>query len=82
LTDLFTKKGIFFTGGISSPYIWMKTPRGLSSWEFFDELLNKVQIVGTPGSGFGANGEGFFRLTAFGSYEDTLEAVKRLDEIL
>lgn len=82
LTDLFTKKGIFFTGGISSPYIWMKTPRVLSSWEFFDELLNKVQIVGTPGSGFGANGEGFFRLTAFGSYEDTLEAVKRLDEIL
>lgn len=82
LTDLLTKKGVFFTGGISSPYIWMKTKDDMTSWEFFDELLNKVQIVGTPGSGFGKNGEGFFRLTAFGSYEDTLEAVKRLDELL
>lgn len=82
LTDLLTKKGVFFTGGISSPYIWMKTKDNMTSWEFFDELLNKVQIVGTPGSGFGKNGEGFFRLTAFGSYEDTLEAVKRLDELL
>ncbi len=82
LTDLLTKKGVFFTGGISSPYIWMKTKDDMTSWEFFDELLSKVQIVGTPGSGFGKNGEGFFRLTAFGSYEDTLEAVKRLDELL
>ena len=82
LTDLLTKKGVFFTGGISSPYIWMKTKDNMTSWEFFDVLLNKVQIVGTPGSGFGKNGEGFFRLTAFGSYEDTLEAVKRLDELL
>ena len=82
LTDLLTKKGVFFTGGISSPYIWMKTKDNMTSWEFFDELLNKVQIVGTPGCGFGKNGEGFFRLTAFGSYEDTLEAVKRLDELL
>ncbi|QOS39248.1 LL-diaminopimelate aminotransferase [Treponema rectale] len=82
LTDLLTKKGVFFTGGISSPYIWMKTKDNMTSWEFFDELLSKVQIVGTPGSGFGKNGEGFFRLTAFGSYEDTLEAVKRLDELL
>lgn len=82
LTDLLTKKGVFFTGGISSPYIWMKTKDDMTSWEFFDELLNKVQIVGTPGCGFGKNGEGFFRLTAFGSYEDTLEAVKRLDELL
>ena len=82
LTDLLAKKGVFFTGGISSPYIWMKTKDNMTSWEFFDELLSKVQIVGTPGSGFGKNGEGFFRLTAFGSYEDTLEAVKRLDELL
>ena len=82
LTDLLTKKGVFFTGGISSPYIWMKTKDNMTSWEFFDELLSKVQIVGTPGCGFGKNGEGFFRLTAFGSYEDTLEAVKRLDELL
>lgn len=82
LTDLLTKKGVFFTGGISSPYIWMKTKDDMTSWEFFDVLLSKVQIVGTPGSGFGKNGEGFFRLTAFGSYEDTLEAVKRLDELL
>ena len=81
IADLLREKGVFFTGGISSPYIWLKTPNGMSSWEFFDKLLNEVQVVGTPGSGFGKNGEGFFRLTAFGSYEDTLEAVDRLRKI-
>lgn len=65
-------------GGINSPYVWLKVPEGLGSWEFFDLLLNKVQVVGTPGSGFGPAGEGFFRLTAFNSAERTLEAVTRI----
>ena len=65
-------------GGENAPYIWLKTPHGLSSWEFFDILLNKAGIVGTPGSGFGPNGEGFFRLTAFGTYENSVEAIERI----
>ncbi|MCQ2772020.1 MAG: LL-diaminopimelate aminotransferase [Bacilli bacterium] len=81
IADMFKEKGVFFTGGVSSPYIWFKVPEGYTSWEFFDKLLNEVQIVGTPGSGFGKNGEGFFRLTAFGSYENTLEAVERLKKV-
>ncbi len=68
-------------GGVNSPYIWLKTPDGLSSWEFFDLLLNKVQVVGTPGSGFGPAGEGYFRLTAFGDAERTVEAIKRIASI-
>ncbi|MDO5336574.1 MAG: LL-diaminopimelate aminotransferase [Eubacteriales bacterium] len=73
-----TEAGFTAYGGVNSPYIWLKTADNMTSWEFFDYLLNKLHIVGTPGSGFGAQGEGFFRLTAFGSYENTLEAVKRL----
>lgn len=65
-------------GGVNSPYIWLRTPDGVSSWEFFDLLLNKVQVVGTPGSGFGPAGEGCFRLTAFGDAARTVEAVKRI----
>lgn len=65
-------------GGVNAPYIWLKTPDRLTSWEFFDRLLNEVQVVGTPGSGFGASGEGFFRLTAFGTHENTVEALKRI----
>ncbi len=65
-------------GGENAPYIWLKTPHGLSSWEFFDLLLNRTGIVGTPGSGFGPNGEGFFRLTAFGTYEKSVEAIERI----
>lgn len=68
-------------GGIDSPYIWLKTPNGITSWEFFDLLLNKVQVVGTPGSGFGPAGEGFFRLTAFGSADKTKEAVERIKSL-
>ena len=68
-------------GGENSPYIWLKTPHGLSSWDFFDLLLNRSGIVGTPGSGFGPNGEGFFRLTAFGTYEDSLEAIERIKSL-
>lgn len=65
-------------GGVNSPYIWLKTPDGMTSWEFFDYLLERANVVGTPGSGFGPNGEGFFRLTAFGSYENSLAALERI----
>ena len=68
-------------GGLNAPYIWLKTPNGLSSWDFFDKLLGEVQIVGTPGAGFGPSGEGFFRLTAFGSRENTERAMERLKKI-
>ena len=71
---------IKYYGGKRSPYIWMQCPNGMKSWEFFDVLLNKFAIVGTPGSGFGAMGEGYFRLTGFGSREDTIEGMKRLKE--
>jgi LL-diaminopimelate aminotransferase len=70
--------GIWYTGGSNSPYIWLKTPKNMSSWEFFDFLLEKAWLVGTPGVGFGANGEGFFRLTAFGNREQTMEAMERI----
>ncbi|MBO4603901.1 MAG: LL-diaminopimelate aminotransferase [Clostridiales bacterium] len=82
IADLMTKKGIFFTGGINSPYIWLKCPNNMGSWEFFDMLLTKAQVVGTPGEGFGEAGQGFFRLTSFGSAEATAEAVARLDKLL
>lgn len=68
-------------GGVDSPYIWLKTPKGLSSWDFFDYLLKEANLVGTPGAGFGPSGEGYFRLTAFGSYENTLRAMKRIQEL-
>ena len=74
--------GIWYTGGKNSPYIWLKCPGGMGSWEFFDYLLNNAQVVGTPGAGFGKNGEGFFRLTAFGSEETTQEAVERIKKLL
>lgn len=68
-------------GGVNAPYIWLKTPDSMTSWEFFDYLLEKAKVVGTPGSGFGAHGEGYFRLTAFGSYEDTKEAIDRISRL-
>ena len=70
--------GIWFMGGENSPYIWLKCPKSMTSWAFFDHLLTKLALVGTPGTGFGAGGEGFFRLTGFGSRENTLEAMERL----
>lgn len=70
--------GYTVSGGVNAPYIWLKAPRGMSSWEFFDYLLEKANVVGTPGSGFGPSGETYFRLTAFGSYENTVEAVERI----
>ena len=72
------KVGFIIYGGESSPYIWLKTPNGIDSWSFFDKLLNEAGVVGTPGVGFGDAGEGFFRLTAFSSKEDTKEAVDRI----
>ena len=72
------KMGIWYTGGENSPYIWLKCPDDMTSWEYFDYLLTEKKVVGTPGAGFGKNGEGFFRLTAFGDRENTAEAVKRL----
>ena len=71
--------GIYHTGGVNSPYIWFKC--GCKSWDFFDRLLTVANVVGTPGAGFGKNGEGFFRLTAFNDYENTVEAVNRLIKI-
>lgn len=69
-------------GGVNSPYVWLKVPKGLTSWEFFDELLKKANVVGTPGSGFGKSGEGYFRLTAFNTKEKTIEAINRIKEIM
>lgn len=73
--------GYKVSGGVNSPYAWLETPEGMTSWEFFDFLLEKANIVGTPGSGFGPSGEGYFRLTAFGSRENTIEAIRRIKEI-
>ena len=74
--------GIWYCGGKNAPYIWMKCPRGMKSWEFFDYLLQEIQVVGTPGEGFGACGEGYFRFSTFSSPEDTKEAAKRIVKLL
>jgi len=73
--------GYSVSGGINAPYIWLETPNNMTSWEFFDHLLEKVNVVGTPGSGFGPSGEGYFRLTAFGTYENSLEAIERIQKL-
>ncbi len=70
--------GFTVSGGVNAPYIWLKTTKDMTSWEFFDYLLERANVVGTPGSGFGPSGEGYFRLTAFGSHENTKEAVRRI----
>lgn len=80
MSEALAKKGIKFYGGTHSPYIWMQCPNGMGSWEFFDYLLEKLAVVGTPGAGFGSMGEGYFRLTAFGSRENTIEAMKRIEK--
>ena len=82
LMETFDKLGIWYTGGKHAPYIWIKCPNNMGSWEFFDLLLNEIQVVGTPGEGFGKCGEGYFRFSTFGSVEDTKEAAKRLYELL
>ena len=75
------KAGYNVSGGVNAPYIWLETPKGMTSWEFFDYLLERANVVGTPGSGFGPSGEGYFRLTAFGSYENTVRAIERIKKI-
>lgn len=82
ISDVFEKKGIRYYGGQHSPYIWFECPDGMDSWEFFDYLLNNAQVVGTPGAGFGENGKNFFRLTAFGTRENTIEAMARIEKML
>lgn len=74
--------GIYYTGGKNSPYIWLKCPNGMGSWEFFDFLLEKANVVGTPGEGFGKNGAGYFRLTSFGDRDNTIEAVERIKKVI
>lgn len=73
--------GYTVSGGVNAPYIWLKTPDNMSSWDFFDYLLENANVVGTPGSGFGPSGEGYFRLTAFGTYENTVEAIERIKNL-
>lgn len=73
-----TEAGLTVYGGVNSPYLWLQTPHGVTSWEFFDRLLHQAHVVGTPGSGFGPSGEGYLRLTAFGNREDCIEAMKRI----
>ena len=82
LAAAFDSLGIYYTGGINSPYIWFRCPHGMKSWEFFDYLLEKAHVVGTPGVGFGSCGEGFFRMTAFGTAESTAEAAERMKLLL
>ena len=82
MSDALDRLGIRYTGGKNAPYIWMQCPAQIGSWEFFDRLLHKIQVVGTPGEGFGACGEGYFRFSAFGSPEDTKTAMERLELLL
>lgn len=79
--DELAKAGFTVSGGVNAPYIWLETPDKMTSWEFFDYLLKNANVVGTPGSGFGSHGEGYFRLTAFGTYENTLKAIDRIKSL-
>lgn len=81
IAETLEKKGISFTGGANSPYIWFECPKGMESWEFFDYLLENAQVVGTPGAGFGENGKNYFRLTSFGKHEKTKEAMERFNSL-
>lgn len=82
VTKALDKAGIWYCGGKNSPYIWLQCPDGIDSWSFFDLLLNEIQVIGTPGAGFGACGEGYFRFSMFGSPADTAEAANRLESLL
>ena len=82
LSEGLRNAGLTVYGGENAPYVWLKTPEGISSWDFFDTLLDKAHLVGTPGSGFGASGEGYFRLSAFNSRENVEEAIKRVGQVL
>lgn len=79
--DAMAHCGIKFYGGVNSPYIWLECPEGVDSWSFFDKVLNEIAVVGTPGVGFGKNGDGYFRFSSFGSYENTVEAMERFKKI-
>ena len=81
IKEKFINAGFNAYGGVNSPYVWLEVPKGMTSWDFFDYLLEKANVVGTPGSGFGPSGEGYFRLTAFGTYENTVAAIKRIKEM-
>ena len=81
IAETLEKKGISFTGGVNSQYIWFECPKGMESWEFFDYLLENAQVVGTPGAGFGENGKNYFRLTSFGKHEKTKEAMERFNSL-
>ena len=78
IRDGLAAAGYTVYGGVNAPYVWLKVPGGMSSWEFFDVLLEKANVVGTPGSGFGPSGEGYFRLTGFGTHENTKTAMERI----
>lgn len=82
LMDALEKLGIWYTGGKNSPYVWFRCPNGMGSWDFFDYILNEIQVIGTPGEGFGACGEGFFRFSSFGSPEDTKKAAQLMTALL
>lgn len=82
IANTMDKLGISYTGGINSPYIWLKCPNGMGSWDFFDLLLKEANVVGTPGEGFGKNGKGYFRLTSFGDRDATIEAMARIEKLL
>ncbi|HCC36912.1 MAG TPA: LL-diaminopimelate aminotransferase, partial [Treponema sp.] len=82
IADALGSLGIWFTGGQNSPYIWLKCPKNMPSWDFFDYLLEKANVAGTPGEGFGANGAGFFRLSAFGSRENVITAMERFSRVV
>ena len=81
IAETLEKKGISFTGGVNSPYIWFECPNGMDSWTCFDYLLENIQVVGTPGAGFGENGKNYFRLTSFGKHEKTKEAMERFNSL-
>ena len=80
IQEQLTAAGLSVYGGENAPYVWVKTPQGLSSWDFFDKLLQTCNVVGTPGSGFGAAGEGYFRISAFNSRENVEEAMRRITD--
>ena len=81
ILNALTGLGSDVSGGVNAPYIWLKTPKDMTSWEFFDDLLTNASVVGTPGSGFGPHGEHYFRLTAFGDREQTKEALERIKKM-
>lgn len=82
IAETLDELGIWYSGGKNSPYIWLRCPNGMKSWDFFDLLLEKANVVGTPGAGFGKNGEGYFRLTSFGDRDKTIEAMARVKELI